>query len=529
MDIVSLNKWTINRKIGVSVIVALALGFFIQSWLLMGHSREAMLDLAVRDNVLVSKMMAEQLGGAIRWEKADVIEELFRNIESVEGSTLVNLVAVNSEGKRIAEVRSKNFQAFEFTAILKQYRGQLAKGETVVERVDNHNVVIAPAYSGKDKELIGALAVTWSLIPIEESLASMLMTQVTATSVIVTIVSVLLLLLLRKIVVMPLKNMIHLARDLAEGECDLRKRLSVTSGDELGELSHCFNTFVGTTQEMVRKVVTTAASLSKSVADSAYTTGDISQALVQQNTNIDQVATAMTEVAAAVSEVAGNASHAAEFAAKAQAEVGSGAAIVERGMGSINQLAAGIDDVTRVIDGVAAKSHDIGSVVEVIRNIAEQTNLLALNAAIEAARAGEQGRGFAVVADEVRALATRTQHSTLEINQIVQALQASAQEAVLVMRNNREHIDSSVALSQDARGSLRAILEAIQRINDMNIQIAAAVEQQNHVNSDINRNIVNIHDEADKIVTTSSRLVTWGEDLSGLSQNLERMVNQFKV
>jgi methyl-accepting chemotaxis protein len=249
----------------------------------------------------------------------------------------------------------------------------------------------------------------------------------------------------------------------------------------------------------------------------------------KQNSETDLVASAMNEMGSTVQEVSKNATNAATAAAQANDASHAGAKIVRETIEAIHQLAEGVERSDEVIQRLAQESQNISKIIEVIQAIAEQTNLLALNAAIEAARAGEQGRGFAVVADEVRTLAQRTQSSTQEINDIVGRLQAGTADAVRTMRDGRGHAKLSVEQAARAGVSLDAITKAIGTISEMNTQIATAVEEQTVVIGEMNRNIVSISDATGLNGHVVQGVVTASNSLSQLAHDIEALVQKFKV
>ena len=326
----------------------------------------------------------------------------------------------------------------------------------------------------------------------------------------------------------PLKKLLERLRNISSGEADLTQRIEVSSHDEIGQIAEAFNTFV----DKLRGIVLDLAGSGEKLAVAALQMRTImeksSDALNRQNAEVDQVATAMNEMAATVQEVARNAQHAASGAHQATGETDSGRHVVDQAIESIDSLAQGVEKAAGVIHSLKDDSNAITSILDVIRGIAEQTNLLALNAAIEAARAGEQGRGFAVVADEVRSLATRTQESTTEIQGMIEKLQKSADSAVHVMEAGKKQAETSVGEAARAGQSLQTIAQAIHEINDMITQIASAAEEQSAAAEEINRNITNISQLAEQTAQGSQEAAQAAVALSALADDLRKIVKRFK-
>ena len=327
----------------------------------------------------------------------------------------------------------------------------------------------------------------------------------------------------------PLRQMVGMLDDIAKGDGDLTKRLTVDRVDELGQIANGFNTFLNKLQNMIRDVV---GSVQK-VSDSSEYTADIAirtnQGVQKQMAEIDQVATAVQEMAATAQDVARNATQAAEAANHADHSANDGKRIVQNTSQAIAALATEIGRAVGVVQTLAKDSENINAILIAIRGIAEQTNLLALNAAIEAARAGEQGRGFAVVADEVRNLAQKTQQATEEIQSMIQQLQHGTREVVNVMEQSQARTDESVQQATAAAQALESITQAVSVINDMNTQIASAAEEQSAVAEDINRNVTNIGQVAAEVAGGADEASQASAELTKLAEQQRRLINQFRV
>ncbi|MGS0676234.1 methyl-accepting chemotaxis protein [Shewanella sp. 125m-1] len=314
-----------------------------------------------------------------------------------------------------------------------------------------------------------------------------------------------------------------------EAESDLTRRIKITSQDELGQLSRSFNLMLDKFQTSLQGVAETSSALAESSQGMAEITADAANSVQTQRDELEMVATAMNEMTATVVEVAKNANDAADAAAQTDGQSQAGLAVVNSTVEAIESLAVGIERASQVVKDLEHDSHQIGSILDVIKGIAEQTNLLALNAAIEAARAGEQGRGFAVVADEVRTLASRTQESTEEIQVMIEKLQGGAKLAASAMSDSRQYVDDSVSHARGAGEALQSIVSAIATITDMNTQIATAAEEQSTVSEEINTNIVNISHAAEQTANGTNISSQESENLAHMAKRLSVLVQEFKI
>lgn len=330
-------------------------------------------------------------------------------------------------------------------------------------------------------------------------------------------------------VVGPIREASLLLKEIAQGDGDLTTRLPVKTSDEVGKLAENFNQFIENIQSLIAQVIVATTRLQGSSESMAEVTSQTRSGVNDQRTETEQVALAIEQMSATVQEVAKNAERASNSAASADKEATIGNKVVSETIVAINSLAEEVESSAGVIESVKTNSQNIGSVLDVIKGIAEQTNLLALNAAIEAARAGEQGRGFAVVADEVRTLAKRTQESTAEIENLVEALQSSADQAVNVMTQSRDLAQSTVGQAHNAGESLSAITTAVATISSMNTQIASAALQQGTVADEINRSISNISNISERTAQSANQAALSTTDLSKLGQELQTLMSRFKV
>jgi methyl-accepting chemotaxis protein len=318
-------------------------------------------------------------------------------------------------------------------------------------------------------------------------------------------------------------------KDIADGDGDLTQRIAPLKNDEIGKLVDEFNLFVDSIKQLVSQTIITTKEVSAS-SDAAEKIGNKTVHIVEaQKREIDLVATAATELAQTSIDISNNTNYSKQLVTRAEEKVMLGSDVVKQATIGIQQLSNNVDDASQVVQKLKTGTQTIGDVVTVIRSIAEQTNLLALNAAIEAARAGEQGRGFAVVADEVRTLASRTQESTANIQRIIEELQATALNAVGVMESSCLQAENSVQLTHKVQQVLADIAEVIGQFQSQTFEVAHAVEQQANVAEEVSKNIENVRVLTDDTVDVSITMKTSLANLSDQANSLSKVINQFNV
>jgi methyl-accepting chemotaxis protein len=352
-------------------------------------------------------------------------------------------------------------------------------------------------------------------------------TMVVTLLIIATALTLLFAWLLTNSITRPIASALNAAEDIAEG--DLTRTITVDGTDEAGRLLAAMLKMQSKLRDTLQRISGSATQLASAAEELNAVTDESARGLSQQNNEIEQAATAVNQMTSAVEEVARNAVSTSEASKNATTSASDGRDLVQETVSAIERMSTDVQSTSTLIGNLADESRDIGKVLDVIRGLADQTNLLALNAAIEAARAGEAGRGFAVVADEVRALAHRTQQSTSEIERMIGSIQGGTEQAVNSMRSSTERAESTLNIAKGAGLALDTINSAVVEINERNLVIASAAEEQAQVAREVDRNLVNIRDLSTQSATGANQTSAASNELSRLAVDLNGMVARFKV
>jgi methyl-accepting chemotaxis protein len=512
----------------------------------MGDIRETARDL--EDDALASVVVADRINASMLRLRLEVRRMLSQTDPQDMATTTSTIATLSEELKKqiklyVPFVSGENANPKEvqlFTVVSENTDTMLVAFDEVTSLIRRHTPTEALAYLSSNvtpvtRVLDGAVTGLVQLNIDEaansgkESEASYQsgLTFVIFIIAAATLATIVLAVLFTKSIVTPLRDMLRVNDTIAKG--DLRSVITVTGKDEFSDLMRSTQVMQNNLRDTIRLIVDSSTQLASAAEEMNAVTEESSRGLLRQNNEIDQAATAVNQMTAAVDEVARNAAAASDAAKASDQSTRTGAARVTSTVDAIEKLSKTVQSTSVDVERLAVQSKDISKVLEVIRTIAEQTNLLALNAAIEAARAGEQGRGFAVVADEVRALAHRTQTSTQEIEKMIGDILTGTAQATKAMSESCDQADGTLTIAHEAGAALTLIAKAINEINEMNLMIATASEQQAQVARSVDGNLMSIRDLSIQSATGANQTAAASSELSVLAADMNKLVARFSL
>lgn len=539
-----LNSHTIkNKLIGLALLGLLITAFVgVYSYSSIQHVNGAMKNIVVSSTILRNHMYGDMLHDALN---SDVNAALLA-AENVGGNDVATVEAELKEHSNLfTETLSKNEKLITdpktraaLNKTLPALRDYIASASNIVQTAkkdrqaainlmdDFHKAftVLEEEMEALTQLIEANVALTQKGVEDEKSRTTTILLIISALG---TVTMIFVSMVVIKNITAPLEALVRASDRVASG--DLTVRIDTSREDEVGKLACAMEKMRANLVNVISQISATTTNLSASVDEILTVSREVSHHMVGQRSETEQVATAMNEMTATVYEVSNNIMATASSAQQAATETDMGSKIVQEAVQSITVLANQIGEASEIINRVEHNSHNISSVLDVIKNIAEQTNLLALNAAIEAARAGEQGRGFAVVADEVRTLASRTQESTGEINEMITQLQQESKSSVAAMNKSCEQAGLVVSKAENAGKSLTTIASTVQKISELSAQIATAAEEQTAVSEEINRNVVHINQAAIYTADGTQKASATANHLAKITLNLQQLVSQFRV
>jgi methyl-accepting chemotaxis protein len=523
------RKRSIATKIILIASISLVSGLFIVGGAALYMSKHELVSLQKKNSINAANIIADDIRNVMLSDNAKLADEKIKEV--TEHKQALSLTIFDEKGKE----RGGGSKDNPFVAKV------LQSGQTEINEKSDNDTHILETYlplaneerclkcHDKDVKMLGVLKLNSSIEQAYEATknSSFFLVMWGLAALIVTIVS--LTIVLKLTVTRKLNNFVAKITDLSQGDCDLTKRLEISGNDELSEANRQFNHFVETLDTLISQTARTAVNVAASAGSIQTYSKNMTKGVEDAAVQAASVATAIEEMSATSGDIAQNCSMAAESSQHSNKLASEGASVIQATVDGMTRIAERVKSTATVIESLGSRSDQIGTIIGTIEDIADQTNLLALNAAIEAARAGEQGRGFAVVADEVRALAERTTRATREIGEMIKAIQKETKIAVTTMDEGVVEVARGTEDAARSGEALQGILHQIREVTNQINQIATAAEEQTATTSEISSNILNITDAFTKTAQSSQETSKDAGKLSKLSEDLEETVKRFKT
>ena len=522
------NKLSITSKLIISLALVVVLGFstlVVEQWFTLKDGLHA---LENRNRGSIIALVSQNISGAVRWKKPEVIESAYAEFVKTSGADVAAIVVTDAGGGVLTEYVNPDNPPADVTQRLAQQMAGLGDKPTTAD-LDGYSLLAAPVRDAKKNTVVGHIGMAFSNRRLDAIVAMQVQVSTLISCATVLLVVLASFVLVRSLFTRPMIELIDVTNDLANGEGDLTRRLQIRSRGELGALAGHVNAFLDKLQSAIATIIASGAEMRESLDKASSVAAENRTLLDQHSSELDQAANSVQTMSQRLGRMSESAQGLAGTTSDAKVEAESADRMADDAVAAVSSLTAKMQESEDVISSLRERSDSIGSVLGVIEGIAEQTNLLALNAAIEAARAGEQGRGFAVVADEVRTLASRTQQSTEEIKGIIEGLQAGAQNAVDTMEHSQVDVSRSADQINQVKRSLAQIVEHMERISATNNEVAGEIEEQSHVASGISSNIDELNKLSGSILGNGISTAQCCEQSSAMNDKLNEQAAFFKV
>lgn len=523
------HKLSITSKLTITLGIVVISGFsalVTQQWLTLDKDLH---QLADNDRISMVNLLAQNVSGGIRWKKTAIIEKAYDSFVKDENTEVSNIVSLDLDGQIITEFTHDTLPTINLTDIALNQLSSFGKKDRLVINTESHSALLFRIYNSKNNAVVGYFAVAFSNEKLENLVNAQSLSAIILSIIAIAIIIGALFLIVRLLFTNPMMQLNDVTQELASGDGNLTRRLNLKSKDELGQFAETINTFVAKLQGVMSNVVKSAEKVRGSLGVARDSARENEQLLDQHTAELNQANGTLQAMSKRLERMSVSAQGLAKTTSEASGVAESANEDADQAVTAVRRLTDKVSHIESVIHDLDQRSQNIGSVLDVIKGIAEQINLLALNAAIEAARAGEQGRGFAVVADEVRTLASRTQQSTEEIQVIIESLQSGAQAAVSTMKQSQEDVGSSADQINKVKDSLAQIVDFMDGISRTNSEVADDVNEQSTVARSISDNIDKISILSVSILENGKSTSSACEQLSTLNEELNTHVAFFKV